>query len=283
MPLGMHRTTLVIIHGRGSTAEKFAEPLLTHPVSPSSPTTSSKCFHAHFPTTKLIFPTAPLRRALVFNRSLIHQWFDTWSLTEPNVKAHLQIPGLRETSIYLHDLLNREIKVVGKGNVVLMGLSQGCATSLVAGMLFEGEGLGGVVGMCGYLPFTKEMADLVEDGQEAGEEEVFERNAEGDKSKTKLKKAVEWLREELEVESEGRVEEGWVPVFMGHGTEDENVPFDTGIASADFLRSVDVVVEWKEYQGLGHWYNGVMLRDVVRFLKGLKGWEDERDNVSIPV
>lgn len=167
--------------------------------------------------------------------------------------------------------------------MVLMGLSQGCAASLVAGMLFEGEGLGGVVGMCGYLPFTKDMADLVEDGQETEEEDVFEREAEGGKSKTKLRKAVEWLREELEVESEGSVEQGWIPVFMGHGTEDEKVPCNTGKASVDFFRSVDVGVEWKQYQGLGHWYNWVMLRDVVRFLKGLKGWEDERDNVFVPV
>jgi hypothetical protein len=31
---------------------------------------------------------------------------------------------------------------------------------------------------------------------------------------------------------------------------------------------------WREYEGLGHWYNADMLRDVVGFLQGLKGWGD---------
>ena len=126
-PKDTHKTTLIVLHGRGSTAEKFAEPLLTNPVSPSTSTAENPhSFHDHFPNTKFIFPTAPLRRAIVFKRSLIHQWFDNWSLTEPELKQHLQIPGLRETSASLHVLLKTEIEDVGAQNVVLMGLSQGC-------------------------------------------------------------------------------------------------------------------------------------------------------------
>ena len=149
-PHHTHKTTLIILHGRGSTAQKFAEPLLTHLVSPlpTASTSPPKPFQSYFPHTRFIIPTAPLRRAVAFNRSLIHQWFDTWSITQPEVKQHLQMPGLRETTAYLHDLLDSEIEQVGKGKVVLMGLSQGAAASLVAGVLWEVWW--GCVGICRF-------------------------------------------------------------------------------------------------------------------------------------
>jgi predicted esterase len=94
-PSQTHQTTLIILHGRGSTAQKFAEPLLAHAVSspPATPLPAStgevhhRSFRDHFPNTKFVFPTAPLRRAVVFKRSLIHQWFDNWSLNATRTQA----------------------------------------------------------------------------------------------------------------------------------------------------------------------------------------------------
>jgi predicted esterase len=281
-----HKTTLIILHGRGSTAEKFAEPLLNHAVSApaagkpiSSP---SLTFKDHFPNTKFVFPTAPLRRALVFNRSLTHQWLDNWSLTQPEVKQYLQAQGLRETSVFLHGLFEQEIEIVGAKNVVIMGLSQGCAASIVAALLWTGEPLGAVVGICGYLPFRKSMKEVVDgtedEGAESDEEGLFERHKEGSGSETKFEKAVGWLREELGMTHDlikdcdtSAVQ--LMPVFMGHGTEDNKVPCELGKLAADFLEGVDVGVTWKEYDGLDHWYSVDMLGDVVEFLKGLEGWE----------
>ncbi|KAF2276158.1 alpha/beta-hydrolase [Westerdykella ornata] len=300
-PPQTHKTTLIILHGRRSTAQKFAEPLLTHPVSPVSTVTSStsselsdssKAFRDYFPHTKFVFPTAPLRRAVVFKRSLTHQWFDNWSLTQPELKQHLQIPGLRETSAYLHDLLRKEIEVVGAKNVVLMGLSQGCAASLIATLLWDGEAFGAAVGMCGYLPFRKGMAEAAEDARDGAEdpfegsgdderEDMLERDGEdAEGGETNFERAVEWLREELQASSEGGDDANKplsmqsIPVFMGHGTEDEKVPCETGRLAAEFLSGIGVNVQWNEYEELGHWYSENMLRDVVTFLSGLKGWED---------
>jgi predicted esterase len=276
-PKATHKTTLIVLHGRGSTAEKFAGPLLTHPTSPTL-----ESFHAHFPHTKFIFPTAPLRRAASFNRSLTHQWFDTWSLTDPEIKQHLQVPGLRETSGYLHDMLATEIKDVSARNVGVVGLSQGCAASMVAAMVWKGEAFGCVVGMCGYLPLRRGMRDAVVDvGCEGddGEEDMFERDDEETDKGTKFERAVEWLREELQM-TRGGVEEKTpamqsIPIFLGHGVEDEKVLCHIGRSAAEFLGELDVGVTWKEYDGLGHWYSEEMLRDVVAFLKSLKGWEDD--------
>ncbi|KAF2684252.1 phospholipase/carboxylesterase family protein-like protein [Lentithecium fluviatile CBS 122367] len=259
-PLQNHKTTLIILHSRGSTAHKFAEPLLTHLASPlsrattqrpNSPAGSPKSFRYHFPNTRFVFLTAPLRRAVVLKRSLTHQWFDNWSLIQPELKQHLQVPGLRETSAFLHDLLNKEIEVVGADNVVLMGLCQGCAASIVAALLWEGEAFGALVGMWD----TGKAGDdsLVEPGDDG--EDIFERDCEGSGGGTKFERA-------------------WIPVFMGHGTEDDKVPCDIGRLAAEFLRGIDMNVDWKEFEGLGHWYSEDMLRDVIRFIKGLNGWED---------
>ncbi|KAF2751822.1 phospholipase/carboxylesterase family protein-like protein [Sporormia fimetaria CBS 119925] len=282
-----HKTTLILLHGRGSSAQKFAEPLLTHPVSPLA-STSSRIFRDHFPLTKFLFLTASLRRTFIFKRSFTHQWFDNWSLTEPELKQHIQVQGLRETSAYLHGILQREIELVGEKNVVLMGLSQGCAASLVSTLLWKGEAFGGVVGMCGYLPFRKGMLEEVEGERnhvedDDEEDNLFGKEEEGPHSgRSDIDRAAEWLREELQADSQAD-EHGKsavmlsIPVFMGHGREDEKVPCDIGKMAADFLRGLSVNVEWREYDGLGHWYSEDMLSDVVSFLKGLDGWSSVVD------
>lgn len=298
-PANEHKTTMIILHGRGSTAEKFAEPLLNHMVSSDdtkpvitaelfqeTSITTTKTFHEHFPNTKFVFPTAPLRRAVVFKRSLTHQWFDNWSLTEPELKQHLQAQGLRETSSYLHKLLKDEIKIIGAKNVILMGLSQGCAASLIAMLLWQGEHIGAVVGMCGYIPFRKGMHDSLEDpnshdsdsmvGSDDDREDLFERGDEEPASGSRFERAVQWLHEELGISQDGSETGQWfsplqsIPVFMGHGKEDEKVPCELGRSAADFLENIDVNVNWQEYAGLGHWYSADMLQSVVSFVNGLK-------------
>jgi predicted esterase len=250
-------------------------------------------FRDHFPNAKFVFPTAPLRRAVKFNRSLTRQWFDNWSLVEPELKQHLQVRGLRETATFLRELLREEIAVVGPENVALMGLSQGCAASLVTSLLWEGETFGALVGMCGYLPFRKGMLDFVEEPETedqdplvgSGEEDdLFERDEEGsEEAKSKLEKAVVWLREELDVPETGDESSPpilSIPIFMGHGIKDEKVPLRFGRLAVEFLRGLGPNVQWNEYEELGHWYSEDMLRDVVQFLRALKGWGDMANESS---
>jgi hypothetical protein len=84
-----------------------------------------------------------------------------------------------------------------------MGLSQGCAASIVAMLLWKGERIGALVGMCGYVPFRKGMYESVEDVNShdtdslVDQEDIFERDDEESGSGSKFEKAVDWLREEL--------------------------------------------------------------------------------------
>lgn len=98
-------------------------------------------------------------------------------------------------------------------------------------------------------------------------------------TESKLERAISWLREELQVD-ESQSASGAasgvkdIPVFMGHGREDEKVPNEINKLATEFLSSIGVEVERKEYQGLGHWYSESMLRDVIEFLKRLERWKD---------
>jgi len=172
-PLKEHKETWIILHGRGSNAQKFGSELLSTQIPGHGSLPQA------FPHAKFIFPTASTRRATIYKRKEIHQWFDNWHLDAPTEREELQIDGLRGTSFFLHDLLKAEIAVVGAKNVVLGGLSQGCAAALVSMLLWEAEPLAAMFGMCGWLPFRKRMQDIVEsatgtgDGAEDDDDDPF--------------------------------------------------------------------------------------------------------------
>jgi acetyl esterase/lipase len=146
------------------------------------------------------------------------------------------------------------------------------------------------VGMCGYLPFRKEMHDFLqepESGHEVhaykpvGDEEddIFARDIEEPEVGTRLERTLEWLREELQM-SEDNIKFAEphpiqsIPIFMGHGADDEKVPSAMGRLAANFLGDLDVSVTWKNYKDLGHWYSEDMLRDIIQFLQDREGWGD---------
>ncbi|KAL9112238.1 MAG: hypothetical protein Q9227_003356 [Pyrenula ochraceoflavens] len=288
-PQSHHKQSIILLHGRGSTAQKFAPPLLKHPI-PSS-TDSPLTLKSALPNAKFIFPTASLRRAVVYNRSLTHQWFDSWTLDRPEHREDLQLRGLKETSLFIHGLLRSEIESVGAENVAIISLSQGWAASLIALLTWQGAPIAGAAGMCGWLPFREALKWAIEDEsphftEVDDESDFFERPSRNQGSvvssdcdrANKLAKASAWLRDELQIPAEPKksmesnVPLQQTPVFMGHGAEDRKVPTELGRQAAALLTELNVDCRWKAYPGLGHWYSGEMLRDIVSFLKSLPGW-----------
>lgn len=186
---GVHKHTVILLHGRGGSAETFSQRLLHMPLQgiqadsevsvqeeaalPAHlPTATATTFFEALPDTKFIFPCARRQRATVYKRSIVRQWFDDWHL-DPALSSDvvdsryddgLQITGLGESVEHLHGLIAEEVKLVGSGsNVVIGGFSQGAATSLITAILWDGsEALGGVVAMSGWLPYMKQMADIFE-------------------------------------------------------------------------------------------------------------------------
>jgi predicted esterase len=286
-PLQEHKETWIMLHGRGSNAQKFGSELLsTHiPGHGSLPQA--------FPHAKFIFPTASPRRATIYKRKEIHQWFDNWHLEAPTEREELQIDGLRETSGFVHDLLKAEIAVVGAKNVVLGGLSQGCAAALVSLLLWEAEPLAAMFGMCGWLPFRKHLQDIAESAAGTGgaaedDDDPFAQD--GKSSCTRLvitrpaklsfdedvdlenlspvQQAIGFLRDELEFPRKGEtLPFQQTPTFLGHGTEDDRVPISLGREAECCIRTLGGNTHFSAYEGLGHWYSPELLRDVVHFVE----------------
>lgn len=172
---------------------------------------------------------------------------------ESDKRQDLMVPGLHKSCEYVHDILRQEIEVVGKENVVLWGLSQGCATSLMSLLTWDGVAFAGVVGMCGYLPFAnqiKEMSDEPEDvgddffarSDDESEDDVFGREK---TSEANLPlEAVRFLRERIDMEGKEGMVFRDVPVFLGHGIKDEKVDIKFGREAGSCLSFLGLRFRW---------------------------------------
>ncbi|KAB8345941.1 hypothetical protein FH972_022993 [Carpinus fangiana] len=276
-----HKQTFIILHGRGDNGPSFGPALLALEVAG----------HGHlqtlpdiFPEAKFIFPTAPSRRVAATNRIVLKQWFDIWSLKDPYSKEWVQSEGLRETTAYIHELVKEETKFVGGGNVFLGGLSQGCAAVLVALLLWDedaGQAPAACFGMCGWLPYAKTMTHLARrrrlgtENQDTGIEgqQRFD-GAAGtavEHLSTPGEQSILFLQDQLEIHKPdaGAPSTNFrnVPVFLGHGEDDEKVLLPLGMQASECLEALGAPVSFESYRGLGHWYSPEMLGDMVTFLQ----------------
>lgn len=192
---------------------------------------------------------------------------------------------LRKSCEYIHGILRREIQEVGKENVVLWGLSQGCATSLTSLLTWDGEPFAATIGMCGYLPFANHIEDFARGGNSESEDlfgneddDPFSHSGDEDGkggifgredsvSQDLPTQAVAFLRDEIEIEGENTMVFQNIPVFLGHGIEDEKVPIEIGREAKTCLGLLGADVEMIQYEGLEHWYSKPMLADIFAFLR----------------
>ena len=284
-PRASHARSMIILHGRGSNAYSFAKQLMSVTVP-----TAYHTLDEMFPDTKFIFPTAKLRPAVGVSNMKIEQWFDIYSLKDPDEHQILQHDGLHECAIFVHEIIRQEAKIVGLENVVLGGLSQGCALGLHVVLSFEGEPghhLGGFFGMSGWLPFAKQLEALSENksadvtdsvlGRPAGignhgqGDLVENSNSDGKSSESAAARAVQFVRQVIMKLPELKVENGArsVPIFLGHGEVDEKVSVSLGEDAARIMGKLGWDVTWKSYSNLPHWYSRDELKDVASFVKGL--------------
>lgn len=178
----------------------------------------------------------------------------------------------------------------GAANVVLGGLSQGCAASLVALLLWDGAPLAAAVGMCGWLPFAERLIEKTDGGgdNDARDDDdgfdPFTRDdddgLDGESASGPAATAVGCLKDELELIDDGSPGETLrfqdIPIFLGHGTEDDRVNVVLGRRANECLTTMGGDVSWNEYEGLGHWYSGPMLRDLVDFIYKQTGWGNKQ-------
>ncbi|EPS45342.1 hypothetical protein H072_646 [Dactylellina haptotyla CBS 200.50] len=272
-PSGPHTHTIILLHGRGSNGPKFGKEFIT------SASSTGKNLSETFPFAKFIFPTAKKRRAVVFKRMPINQWFDLYDINRQGYREHLSVDGLQETTGFIHGLIEQEVQGgIAAERIVMGGLSQGCAASLYSLLCFN-ERLGGYVGMSGWLPFARHMQDIIEDESEgSSEDDIFARSddeaSESEKESTpdQISKAINFARENI---SHAPLSSSFTSlpvsktlVFLGHGALDEKVKCNLGEGAQDVLMSLGFRVTWKKYNDLGHWYSVPdEIDDIERFLE----------------
>lgn len=173
----------------------------------------------------------------------------------------MQLQGLADSAKYIQSILNRELDTIPSKNIILGGLSQGCAMALPV-LLSLKFPLGGFVGMSGWLPFRNDIDEIILPQGSAGDAAPFlfdgvDESADQDPSAAAINFARDiLLMDPLNILILSHEQTCLTtPVFLGHGENDEKVRCKLGEEAAQTLTSLGMQVTWKSYPGLGHWYN----------------------------
>ena len=135
--------SIVVLHGLGADGNDFvpiAQELDLDAVGP----------------VRFVFPSAPVRPVTLNGGYEMRAWYDI----HPPIgqSRHEDEAGMRESCALVQGLLDREVaRGVSSSRTVLMGFSQGCAMTLMAGLRAP-QRLAGLVGLSGYLPLAASTA-----------------------------------------------------------------------------------------------------------------------------
>lgn len=246
-----HTHTIIILHGRDSAADEFASGFFESEAS--GPDDQDRTLLGLFPTVRWVFPTATSIRSERFDTTML-QWFDMWSVEDPEEKTELQQEGLRESILRAIDVLRCEEALVPREKIFLAGISQGFATA-VAAFFADGRGVAGLIGLCSWLPMASSVEEIAR---------ACGNKAEAFTALQKLYTGVETLHLEAENQAHFRT----VPLMLAHSLDDEIVPIANGRRLKDAMENLGFDVDWHEYSQGGHWVNepeGV--DDMVHFIK----------------
>ncbi|KAH7176373.1 Alpha/Beta hydrolase protein [Dactylonectria macrodidyma] len=251
-PTTTHTHTAILLHGRGSTGEEFAQELTESPMS------DKRTLMQALPSWRWVFPSSRELWSTVFEEDM-PAWFEAHSLTNVTARQDLQIEGIRESVRYLEAILESEIeKVSGLAtNVVLGGISQGAAigmwTMLCANTKTPPRRLGAFVGASTWLPFAANIDKVLCGNHES-------QHTEGDRFVESM------------MPPQNRTQPP-ISVFLGHGTDDAYVDVELGRQVRQVLSRAGMDVEWKEYSGAdqeGHWLKAPEeVDDIAHFLQNM--------------
>lgn len=272
-----HTHTIIFLHGRGSNGPEFASDLF------SSTSSTNQTLAETFPSYKWVFPTSRDRWSTTFQEEQC-AWFDAYSLDDTTQGSESQVEGLRESVFYTLNLLEQEAELLDGRfeNILLGGISQGMGIALwtLFGAAATGRisrRLGGVLGLCGWLPFAEELEQGSLGLDDGGVTlcEIFH-------EKMSVPGLKHWKSSWLPVLKKGVLT---TPVFLGHGTDDVWVSRRLGMEACQIMRQFVNRVEWYEFAGAegdGHWIKEPEGFDqIVRFLRDSSSTSSEAvdDNI----
>lgn len=254
-PTRLHDLTIIFLHGRGFNAFNFHKDMIHLKIAPE------KSLASEFPNARFVFPNAPIMRAFKYRKSLMPQWYEGSGDWETESLGHM-----KESIGFIHALIRSEVELVGDAkNIVLGGFSQGCAMALMSFLLWDGPSLGAFVGLCGFMPFTSSLMDIMSDDQDSKEDDIFDS---ADDESDRLEAAMRQLCFETEWEPNHSPSKKFVstPVFMAHGEEDPEVEMCHPERVVALLSKMDVDASLQKYKQLGHSLSRDMLGDMASFI-----------------
>ncbi|KAI0473089.1 Phospholipase/carboxylesterase [Xylariaceae sp. FL0804] len=242
-----HTHTIIFLHGRDSEASEFAEELFES--ESSGPENQDRTLAALFPSIRWVFPSAGMIQSERFGTPM-SQWFDMWSVENPEERKEIQQQGLRNSISALTGLINEELALVPREKIFLAGISQGFATALAA-FLANGQVLAGLIGFCSWLPMASTVEDIIQ--------------ARGSNMFTALR--------QLYADPGANVPEqdqafSKVPFLIEHSRDDDIVPLENGKRMKTAMEALGFKVDWHEYSEGGHWVNEPAgVDDLVSFIR----------------
>jgi phospholipase/carboxylesterase len=150
-PTAQPVASIVVLHGLGADGSDFVPIAQALDLAAIGP-------------VRFVFPSAPVRPVTINGGYQMRAWYDIYPPgSEPAVPRCEDGPGLRESQAIVQQLLDREVqRGVPADRVVLMGFSQGCAMTLLAGLRAP-QRLAGLVALSGYLPLTDQTGAEISD------------------------------------------------------------------------------------------------------------------------
>jgi predicted esterase len=273
-PSKPHTHSVILLHGLGSNGVKFGRELIETGIC-----SDGKSLPGLLPGARFIFPTSKRRRSSAFKRAMLAQWFDIASLEDPSYRSHTQYEGLEQSSREIFQLIDEERAKVSEKNIILGGISQGCAMSLMCLLALDFP-IGGFIGMSGWLPFARDIGKVAEENTEehASDDEddpfeIFDDDSNPRDASAKVHDFVKELLALVNPERSKALGALSTPISLGHGEADEKIVPALGEQACRVLRSTGFEVEWKSYEGQGHWYKiPDQIDDIAKFIRERVGW-----------
>jgi phospholipase/carboxylesterase len=139
-PAAQPVASIVVLHGLGADGNDFVPIAQELDLSAIGP-------------VRFVFPSAPVRPVTVNGGYEMRAWYDIYPPNSSGPRREDEA-GLRESQALVQQLLDREAqRGVPSERTVLMGFSQGCAMTLLAGLRAPHR-LAGLVALSGYLPLA---------------------------------------------------------------------------------------------------------------------------------
>ena len=257
-PVTAHTYTVILLHGRGSTGEEFAEELFECIMENSAAQLDQLNLKQLFPTCKWIFPNAKLRYSAVFQEEMT-EWFDIYSLTNPHERQELQKEGLTEAAQLLEELIHEELDKVPPRNLILGGISQGYATAALT-LIGLDIRMAGFFGLSDWMPFREQI-----------KVEALSTSKEGLSSAHAVTAAARKILGLTDKAGTEKTQEGagWssTPIFLGHEEHDPVVACKLGKAACEVFRACEGKPEWHVYNSGDHWIQEPdEISDLIHFL-----------------